>query len=276
MRIRNSNTPSGKQGKLDKSRNQSVVKANSLIQKSRYNLSAVEQKIILYLITKIRPDDQELTTYNFQITEFCDVCGIDSKGGRLYADLKATIKRLADKSIWIHLEDGVETLLRWIEKPYIYSQKGVIKVKIDEDMRPYLLQLQSHFTKYDLYYILAMKSQYSIRMYELLKSYENLGTFTVDLNDLKRALSAEKYGRWPDFRRYVLDKSVSEINTYSDITVVYQIVKDGRRFARLQFGISLKTDINERMRTWANIEQHLNPKQVKGQVSLYTPDISDK
>ncbi len=50
------NTP---QRKMMELRNYKVVKSNDLIQKSRFNLSLQEQKIILYLISKVKPEDTE-------------------------------------------------------------------------------------------------------------------------------------------------------------------------------------------------------------------------
>ncbi|WP_408609851.1 RepB family plasmid replication initiator protein [Konateibacter massiliensis] len=44
-------------------------------------------------------------------------------------------------------------------------------MRLDEGMTPYLFDLQEKFTSYGLYNILKMKSQYSIRFFEILKSY---------------------------------------------------------------------------------------------------------
>ena len=44
-------------------RGQVVLKANSLIQKTRYSLSLQEQKIILYIISKLEPTDEEFKHY---------------------------------------------------------------------------------------------------------------------------------------------------------------------------------------------------------------------
>ena len=130
-----------KSRELLEARSQSVVKHNDLIQKSRYNLSLQEQKIILYLISKIKPEDEDFKLYEFSIQEFCEVCGIDEKNGKNYSDLKETIKDLTDKSNWAIIQkDGreTETLLRWIEKPYIDKNSGIIKIRLDNDMIPYL------------------------------------------------------------------------------------------------------------------------------------------
>ena len=43
-------------------REYNVVKSNILIQKSRFNFTAQEQKIILYLISKIKPEDKDFSS----------------------------------------------------------------------------------------------------------------------------------------------------------------------------------------------------------------------
>ena len=245
---------------LAKIREYKVVKSNRIIQKSRYELSTQEQKIILYLITKIKPGDTEFNLYEFKIVEFCKVCGIDKGNGKNYIDLKRTIKELADKSIWITLDNGTETLIRWIERPFIDRKSGTIKIKLDEFMRPYLLQLKECFTSYDLYFTLAMKSKYSIRIYELLKSYEYLSGCTIELEELKKFINAEKYTTYKDFRVNVLDVSLNEINEYGDIDVTYEVEKQGRKVHKIIFKIKLKTDIIERVHTFKKIENRINPK----------------
>jgi plasmid replication initiation protein len=246
-----------------------VVKQNNLIQRSRYELSAQEQKIILYLITKIKPEDTELELYEFNIKDFCEICGIDSRSGGNHVLLKEIIFNLADKSIRVTLENGYETIVRWIERPYINRKSGIIKIKLDELMRPYLLQLKEHFTAYSLYYTLAMKGKYSIRIYELLKSYENLHECTFEIENLKKMLSAEKYAMYKDFRVYVLDMAIKEINDFGDITVSYTIEKNGRKVDKINFKIKSKKDLKERVETFKKIEQRINPKQIPGQQNIF-------
>jgi plasmid replication initiation protein len=254
-----------KKAELELVRDYKVVKHNNLIQRSRYELSTQEQKIILYLITKIKPEDTEFELYEFSIKDFCETCGIDDTSGKNYSDLKKTIETLADKSIWITLANGYETIIRWIERPYINCKSGIIKIKLDELMRPYLLQLQKHFTAYELYYTLAMRGKYSIRIYELLKSYENLHERTFELEELKKMLSAEKYDMYKDFRVKVLDTAISEINDFTDINVTYTIEKAGRKVDKINFKIKTKKDIKERLETFKRIEQRINPNQIPKQ-----------
>ena len=235
-----------------------VVKRNDLIQRSRYQLSTQEQKIILYLISKIKPDDDELKLYEFKIKDFCEVCGMDERSGKNYVTLKNTIKNLTDKSVWITLDDGRETVARWIERPYIDRKSGTIQIKLDEFMKPYLLELQKHFTVYNLYFTLGMKSKYSLRIYEILKSFQNMGQCEFEIERLKDILFAEKYARYQDFRVKVLEVALREINDYSDISVKYELKKQGRKFDKIKFSIHLKTDLDQRMETFKKIEKRID------------------
>ena len=234
-----------------------VVKRNDLIQKSRHHLSAQEQKIVLYLISKIKHDDNDLKLYDFRLKDFCEVCGVDISGGN-YSLLKDTIKKLADKSIWITLDDGRETLVRWIERPYLDRKDGIIQIKLDELMKPYLLELKNHFTVYNLYFTLGMKSKYSLRIYELLKSYQNMGQCEFEIEQLKKMLFVEKYERYQDFRIKVLQIAIREINDYSDIFVTYNLEKKSHKFHKIKFYIKLKQYFDERFETFKKIEKRLN------------------
>lgn len=244
--------------------NYKVVKQNDLIQKSRYNLSMQEQKIILYLITKIKPEDTDLHLYEFKIKDFCEICGIDITSGKNYAMLKDTIKKLADKSNWVTIktedEGEVETLLRWIEKPYIDKKSGTIKIRLDRDMKPFLMELKERFTVYNLYYTLAMKSKYSIRLYEILKSYEFQKSCTFEIEELKKILCAENYRLFGHLKEKVIDISMREINDFGDISVNYEVKKQGRKVHKIRFTIKTKKDIIEQLKTFSKIEKKLNVK----------------
>lgn len=240
--------------------NSTVVKANELIQRSRFDLSLQQQKIVLYLISKIEPGDKEFKFYEFGIADFCRVCGIDYESGKNYHDLKEAIKEIADKSLWVNLGESTETLVRWIEKPYIDKHSGLIRVKLDEDMKPFLLQLKQNFTQYELFWTMNFKSKYSVRLYELVKSlhYGGLGTYTAEfeLDDLKQRLGAETYTTYQTFKTRALTPAIAEVNKYSDKVVDYTPIKRGRSVARIELAISTKP-AEERMDAMGAIEKRL-------------------
>jgi len=239
-----------------------VIKANDLVRQSRYQLSLQEQKIILFLISKITPDSTDFSCINFEITEFCDVCGIGKDGGKSYKNVKDAIKKLADKSLWVRTDSGKNVLLRWINRAWLEEKDGTIQIWLHDDMKPYLLDLHQKFTQYELLYTLAMKSQYSIRLYELLRSYEYQKGLLIDIDEMREMLAVTAYPRYQDFRRNVIEMAIGEINSLSDIVVTYKAIKtNGGKIDKIEFTIRLKKDMDERLQTWNRIDKVLNPKQ---------------
>lgn len=232
-------------------RQKTVVKANEIIQKSRFNLSLQQQKVVLFLISQITPYDDEFKYYEFRISDFCRVCGISAKNGKNHSDLRNAIKDIADKSMWITLENGDEALVRWIEKPYINRKTGTVRVRLNEDLKPFLLQLKDNFTRYELFWTLNFKSKYSIRLYELVKSihYHEMEGYrrTFGLEELKRLLDAESYKTYQDFKTKVLEIAIKEINKYSEKIVHYTPIKEGRSVAKIQLDIGTKPVIDREL-----------------------------
>ena len=246
-------------------RNKMVVKANDLIQKSRFNMTLQQQKIILFLISQVSPYDEDFKEYEFSIQEFCRVCGITISSGKNYQDVKRCIKDIADKSVWVNVNGDEETLLRWIEKPYINNKNGIVRIRLDEDMKPFLLQLKENFTRYELIYTLYFKSKYTIRLYELVKSihYRELEEYrrVLSLEELRKALGGETYTEYRDFKRRVLDVAVNEINAHSDKQVSYTPIKKGRNVVAIELCIQTKS-ILERLEIRSHIENDMGTDQL--------------
>lgn len=218
-----------------------VVKANELIQQSRFTMTTQQSKMLLFLISKIKPFDTGEEIYSFPIKEFCEVCNIEEDNNRNFINAKKSLKGLADKSVWVVQPNGDEILLRWLDRVRLNRTTNCFEVSFHRDMLPYLFDLQKKYTKYSLSNVLTMRSKYGIRLYELLKSYKYFNkpiTFTID--ELKKRLDAENYNRYPDFKVNVLDKAVSDINYCSDIEVTYKPQKSGnsKGFVYIIFNIS--------------------------------------
>jgi len=243
--------------KLYEGREYLVVKSNAIVQKSRYVLSVSEQKTIAYICSMIKPitleakamqspycpDSPWQLEYDFNIRDYAKICGLDCDNGRIYEETKALLKGLRDKSMWLTLEDGTETTVGWLSKEWTNKKSGKAKIRLDEDMTPYLFDLQEKFLAYGLKNILAMKSQFSIRLYEILKSYTFQKSRTFELDELKKMLMVEKnksYSNFADFKKRVLLPAQEEINELTDITVLFEPILKGRKTVKVQFNMKIK------------------------------------
>jgi plasmid replication initiation protein len=224
---------------IEKYRGYSVVKHNDIIQRARFSLTKREQRIVLYLVSKITESDGEVPKIKLKIKEFCDVCGIGYKEN--ISEIKEVVQKLRDKSMWVTMPNGDEVLMAWLSSARIMTKNGTISVRLQEDMAPYLIQLSKDFTKYELVNILVMDSQYSIRFYELFKSHQFQHIITYHVDDLKRMLMAESYKDYRDFKKRILDVAIAEINKLSDIDVTWEVsAREGRKITELTFRIKRK------------------------------------
>lgn len=231
-------------------REYTVVKGNELIQKSRFELSLPEQKTIAYVCSMIKPvtaaENRGIPyqlDYQFDIRQYCKICGIDYDNGKNYADVKATLKKLRDKSFWMQLPDGSETVVAWLDRVTTDKRSGLATVRIDDRLVPYLFDLGQRFTKYQLKNILGMKSQFSVRFYEIAKSYEFKESIVFDLEELKHLLMVDdvpSYQNFKDFRKKVLEPAEREINDLSDINISFQPIKRGRKVVKILLNIQKK------------------------------------
>ena len=251
---------------IKKSKGYLVVKSNDLIQRNRFELSLPEQKTVAYICSMIQPMQTEESgfqlEYEFKIREYCKICGIDYDNGKNYQDVKATLKKLRDKSMWLTLPDGSETTVGWLAKATTNKKSGIAKIKIDEDLAPYLFDLKNKFLSYGLKNILNMKSQYSIRLYELLKSYHDMKIgqidrrkaaekdiaphetyWTVELDELKKRLMTENvksYSNFNLFKTKVLVIAQKEINELTDINISFEPITQGRKVVQIRFKVCRK------------------------------------
>lgn len=264
---------------LSQERNYYVVQHNDLIQKSDYSLidragkslTLSEQKILLYIISKIKPDAAALEPIVFDIQSFCDVLGIPSTGsGRNYQRLKNDILHLASRVMWLcDHQSGDEVTVRYIDKARIKPKVGKIELQLDEDLRPYLLNLANNYTQFNLHNVLRMKSQYGVRLYQLLRSYVFTGSAVrFALDDLKGNLDATQYANLKDFKSRVLTPALKDINTYSDLAVSVEYEKTGRTTTHVVFTLQ---DLEkprspeaaaEAQRRYTNVEREIDPDQM--------------
>lgn len=201
-------------------RNKKVRKANALIQKSKFDLNLQQQKLILFLISQIKPNDKEFQPYRFSVAEFCKVVGIDYYGS--YDSIKDIIQKIADKSMWIKIE-GIDKLIRWISTAEINDSTKEIIIRFDEDLKPFLLELKENFYEFKSLYPLFFKHKYSIRLYEWAKSVyfheEDTLQYIIKIEDIIQVMGAETYKDYYAFKKRALLPALKEINSSSDLNM---------------------------------------------------------
>lgn len=219
---------------------------NDLIQKSIFSMTLNQIRLLLFMISKIKPKDDISTIYTISISDYCRVCNIDASQGWHYANVKNSLDEIDKVRLWIVDTDDKgktkRTRLQWFHQLIINDGSGRIEYNFNENMKQYLFSLEGKYMLAYLEYILPMNSKYSVRLYNLLKSVEHMKSvqddgYHITLEDFKLRTDATNYDRYPDLRRWVIEKAVDEINAYTDILVEWKKEKEGRSVKKLIFHI---------------------------------------
>lgn len=103
-----------------------------------------------------------------------------------------------------------------------------------------LLHSPSMFGKINLYIQSRFKSSYGLALYENCIRYRGLPYtkwFEMDIFRKLMGVPASNYTIFRDFKRRVLDKSVEEVNTYSDLIVEPELIRERRQVVKIRFSL---------------------------------------
>jgi Initiator Replication protein len=233
-------------------KNELVVKSNRLVEAS-YRLTLAEQRIILLAIVKARRTQTGLSEDNLLTilaTDYAEMFGVPEK--QAYEQIKTAAQTLFRRYVVlydINPKTGKKDMMevRWVSSVKYLNGEGAIQFRFAQDMVPYITRLEAEFTRYNLEKVAKMSSAYAIRLYELLMQWGSVGRREIELEWLKKTLMVDKdYPRLFDFKKWVLDVALSQINEHSDLTASYTQRKTGRNVTHLIFTFAPKEEARPR------------------------------
>ena len=222
-------------------RGDSVVKiirqSNSLIG-SRFDLTLTENKFRNYLMTRISKDDKKFYRYRVYIKNFIEV--LPGNRQHLYHEARTIIKKLMRDNI-IEIKYGKTTRYYALIIGAEYKDdEGCIDFTFHPELKSLLLELKERYTSYNTENVYSLKSVHGFRLYEILKSKQNMraGKYVVNLLELREMLNVkDQYKEFNNFKINVLDRAKKELSKHTDITFTYKTKISGRRVKDIQFTI---------------------------------------
>lgn len=239
-----------------------------------FSLSVDAKKLLLAILLHANGNDgKKIMIYRKDI---CDEIGID-------------LKELNNK----HREEIIEELMtkiitiREIDNPSNWTKiqlvgkteykNGILETKIDEELMPYVKEAREKlFTRFHIQNIKPLTSIHAIRIYLMLKRFEDTGWYEVGIDEFKKMMELEgKYDRTFDLKRRVLEVAKKQINANTDLNMNYEFIKQGRGFKKIRFTISKNRKKVERVATkqlakqgnFAELEERLN-KEYRGKSTI--------
>ena len=208
-----------------------VDKHYNLIE-AKYKMGVTESKIVLSIISLIRASDEDFMSYQIPLSSFKFL--YENDNGRR---LKKYCENIMLRPMTIKQKDGGWLMFHWFSHIQYNPKERMLECGISPKLKPYLLQMKGNYKSYSLKYILQMQSEYSIRIYEILKKHEQLGYAILNLEDLHETLEVPKSfkDKYCNFKRKVLHTTIAEIAKLTDIWFEFEEIKHQKKVVELKF-----------------------------------------
>lgn len=209
-----------------------VKVANEFIS-AQYKLTLLEFKAFL-AITTVYDQRNSKDFYNilkFQFQDLAKSIGLNRETGYT-KKLEKILTQLSDAKMRIQKRyDEDEEKEQWIVGHFLSSIEamgdGSVELIFDPKLIKYFTGLTERYTYLEIQTLLTFSSIYSIRIFNLLKQHKTR-TKTFNIEKLKEMLLiTNKYKNFSDFKRYVIEPAIKDINEHSTMKVSYET--DGTR-----------------------------------------------
>lgn len=252
--------------------NELVIQHNHLVE-SRYRLNLQEKRLMMFLMSQIKKNDKSFNIVTVNILELANLIGLE--GQSIYHEMEKTTKRMVGRVLSIrNLDENWLLQVPWVASARYLYKEGLIRIRIADELAPFLLKLQGEFTITRLSDLMKFKSLYAIRIYEMLKQYESIGSRKISIFDLRLSCGIPENRLKPisDFRIKVLEISKREINEKSDIFIDFDFIKRSREFIAIEFSIKKNPNYGK---TTEEIEVENKIKKISSELKTRDKIIED-
>ena len=115
---------------------------------------------------------------------------------------------------------------RWVSEVAYIDNEAVVRLIFAPAIVPLITRLEEQFTKYEIQQISNLTSAYAVRLYEILIAWRSTGKTPL----------ITMY----DFKKYVLDIALKQVNEHTDIIVKVEQHKTGRSITGFSFSFKQK------------------------------------
>lgn len=224
-----------------------IVKDNALINAS-YNLDLVEQRLILLAIVEARESGKGINA-NDPLTvhaeSYINQFGVHRNTA--YQALKDACDDLFARQFSYQSlsEKGnvINHKSRWVSEVAYIDNEAVVRLIFAPAIVPLITRLEEQFTKYEIQQISNLTSAYAVRLYEILITWRSTGkTPLITIYDFRQKIGVleTEYKRMYDFKKYVLDIALKQVNEHTDINVKVEQHKTGRSITGFSFSFKQK------------------------------------
>lgn len=202
-------------------------------------LSLLQRKISNALLYHAYKELMLKEEHEITVKQLCRLIGYN---GNNHSVIKEGLKGLLSTVIEWNLVSDTTGEEDWTASSILasVSLKGPVCFYAYSPRMKQLLHSPSMFGKINLFIQSRFKSSYGLALYENCIRYRGLPTtkwFEMDTFRKLMGVPAGKYTIFRDFKKRVLDKSIEEVNAYSDLIIESEMIKEGRQVIKVRFNL---------------------------------------
>ena len=229
-----------------------IVEKRNVLNELRTTLHSLQElRFFTIYLSKINPYDKNTRIVRFPLSEFQRIMNF----GKLNtAQLKASAASILKAQILLPKANGGFKGVNFFETFDVdqdSSGEWYVEINATNAALPFLFDFKDRYFKYELWNALRLKSANQIRMYEILKQYENIGKRELSVSDLRELLgiAPNEYPRWNNFKTRVLDSCQQALKETTDICYTYERGKTGAggKWLTVIFNIEKNNDYTDQL-----------------------------
>ena len=221
-----------------------VLKMSNRLIEGRYNLTPIEQKVLIAMAAVISKNTKEFDKVKIRVKDLIDFCEIEETNG--YKLVKSATKQLLKRTLEIQYANGDWFGTHWLQSAYYKHKDAVIEYEIDKNLKDDFLNLYKAYLATPAKLLIKFDNRYTPRLYNLLKKMIKVKDFEYEIEYFcDRFMLPESYrNKHTHFEKKFMKVCVDEINDKSDIFVEYKYIKEGRSYTNIHFSVTLKKNDN--------------------------------
>lgn len=224
-----------------------LVKKSNSLNEAHYFLTVAEYRILHMAFSTlaecdVNPEFFRNVRFTIKAKDYMDLYGVDR--ATAYQALRDASERLFNRYFTYDELVNKDLMLyeriksRWVTKIGYQDNQAYITFFLSDDVLSMVGNLKEQYTYLNLYKFADLTSIHAVRVYEMLMQWRKTKTppmISLDELRLRLGLSENEYPRIYDFKKYVLDIAISQINKFTDISANYEQIKEGRKISGFKF-----------------------------------------
>lgn len=221
-----------------KSADQNLATQSNKLIEATYRMSVPAKRVMLMLLGQIHPAQKDISKkIRIEALDYSKKTGIDPS--QAYKDIQNGCMELMKTIITTRKSEDKTTehcvVVSWMK---YHDSEGWLEATFSTWITQYIHCLaRIGYTTITIDEALRFKRFYTIRLYELLMQFKKTQERHIKIQSLRQIFQIDNttYIRFADFRKWVLEPSVKEINEKTKWDLIWEPIKTGRKITSISF-----------------------------------------